>query len=151
MCIRDRPFPKRIPNKMSILLVHGVQKVSDIDWLKGELRCKNGLFSKKRAVRKGSILTLCLVFWSFLPYIVWLRSRKSNLDFRHLGRFLSRVGLTSSCLWRHIVKVDSQPNPSGCGAVLLRGHIWIVFRGWARNRQHGFFSSTSLSCTIWNL
>ena len=66
---------------------------------KGELRCKNGLFSKKRAVREGSILTICLVFWSFFSYIVCLkRSRKSNLDFHHLGQFLSRVVLTSSCL-----------------------------------------------------
>ena len=24
---------------------------------------------------------------------------------------------------------DSQSNPAGCDAVLLRGHIWIVFRG----------------------
>ena len=67
--------------------------------IKGELRCKNELFSEKRAVREGSILTTCLVFLSFVPYIFWLkRSRKSSLDFRHLGRFLSHVVLTSSCL-----------------------------------------------------
>ena len=67
--------------------------------LKGELRCKNELFSEKRTVREGSILTTCLVFLSFVPYIFWLkRSRKSSLDFRHLGSFLSCVVLTSSCL-----------------------------------------------------
>ena len=74
--------------------------------IKGELRCKNEPFSEKREVRKGSILNSLLVFSSFVPYIFWLkRSRKSRLDFRHLGCFLSRVVLTSSCLWRHVVKV----------------------------------------------
>ena len=67
--------------------------------LKGELRCKNELFSKKRAVREGSILTTCLVFLSFFPYIFCLkRSRKLSLYFRHLGLLLSRVVLTSTCL-----------------------------------------------------
>ena len=67
--------------------------------LKGNSGVKMNFFSEKRAVRESSILTTCLVFLSFVPYIFWLkRSRKSSLDFRHLRRFLSRVLLTSSCL-----------------------------------------------------
>ena len=48
-----------------------------------------------------------------------------------------------------LLKIDSQSNSSGCGAV-LRSHIWIVFRGRAPNRQHSSFGPTSLSCALCN-
>ena len=48
-----------------------------------------------------------------------------------------------------LLKIDSQSNPSGCGAV-LRSHIWIVFRGRTPNRQHSSFGPTSLSCALCN-
>ena len=48
-----------------------------------------------------------------------------------------------------LLKIDSQSNPSGCGAVLRR-HIWIVFRGRAPSRLHSSFAPTSLSCALGN-
>ena len=48
-----------------------------------------------------------------------------------------------------LLKIDSQSNPSGCGAV-LRSHIWIVFRGRVPSRLHNFFGPTSLSCALGN-
>ena len=48
-----------------------------------------------------------------------------------------------------LLKINSQSNPSGCGAV-PRSHIWIKFRGRAPNRQHSFFGPTSLSCALCN-
>ena len=39
-----------------------------------------------------------------------------------------------------LLKIDSQSNPTGCGAV-LRGHTWVVFRGRALSRQHSSFRS----------
>ena len=57
-------------------------------------------------------------------------------------------GFLRALLFPPSSKIDSQSNPSGCGAVLLRGHVWIVFRGRAPNRQHGSFSPTSLSCAL---
>ena len=47
-------------------------------------------------------------------------------------------------------KIDSQPIPSGCGAVLRR-HTWVVFRGRAPSRQHSSFDPTSLSRDLSNL
>ena len=44
-------------------------------------------------------------------------------------------------------KIDSQSNPSSCGAV-LRGHTWVVFRGRAPSRQHSSFGPTLLSCAL---
>ena len=81
---------------------------------------KMNFFSQKWAVSKGSILTTCFVFSSCVPYIFRLkRSRKSRLDLRHLGRFLSRVVLTSSVLWRHIVR-------KLCNwIVMISGHVVI--------------------------
>ena len=46
-----------------------------------------------------------------------------------------------------LIKIDSRPIPSGCGAV-LRGHTWVVFRGRAPSRQHSSFGPTSLSCVV---
>ena len=46
-------------------------------------------------------------------------------------------------------KIDSQSNPSGCGAV-LRGHTWVMFRGQAPSWQHSSFNLASLSCTLRN-
>ena len=48
-----------------------------------------------------------------------------------------------------LLKMDSQSNPSGCGAV-LRGHTWVVFRDRAPSWQHSSFDPTSLSCALWN-
>ena len=46
-------------------------------------------------------------------------------------------------------KIDSQPIPSGCGAV-LRGHTWVVFRGRAPSLQHSSFGPTSSSRVLNN-
>ena len=48
-----------------------------------------------------------------------------------------------------LLKIDSLPIPSGCGAV-LPGHTWVVFRGRAPSRQHSSFGPTSLSCALRN-
>ena len=61
-----------------------------------------------------------------------------------LGGFLLRVLRFSSLL-----KIYSQPIPSGCGAV-LRGHTWVVFRSRAPSRLHSSFGPTSLSCALSN-
>ena len=49
-----------------------------------------------------------------------------------------------------LLKIDSQSNPSGCGAVLW-GHIIMGrFQGRALSRQHSSFGPTSLSCLFRN-
>ena len=48
-----------------------------------------------------------------------------------------------------LLKIDSRPIPSGCGAV-LRGHTWVVVRGRVPSRQHSSFGPTSLSCVLSN-
>ena len=46
-------------------------------------------------------------------------------------------------------KIDSQPIPSGCAAV-LRGHPWVVFRSRAPSQQHSSFGPISLSRALSN-
>ena len=48
-----------------------------------------------------------------------------------------------------LLKIDSQSNPSGCGAV-LRGQTWVVFRDRAPSWLHSSFDPTSLSCVLRN-
>ena len=69
------------------------------------------------------------------------------IEFRSISTWLR--GFSPGTPVSSLIKIDSQSNPSGCGAV-LRSHIWIVFRGWAPNRQHSSFGPTSLSCALGN-
>ena len=70
-------------------------------------------------------------------YVGWV-----SVDLNLTPRVFLRVLRFSSLL-----KIDSRPIPSGCGAV-LRGHTWVMFRGRAPSRQHSFFGPTSLSCAL---
>ena len=70
-----------------------------------------------------------------------------RIDFQSISTWLRRFppGTQISSL----LKIDSQSNPSGYGAVLW-GHTWVVFRGRAPSRQHSSFCPTSLSCALRN-
>ena len=62
---------------------------------------------------------------------------------------LTPRGFLRELQFSSLLKIDSRPIPSGCGAV-LRGHTWVVFRGRAPSRQHSSFGPTSLSCALSN-
>ena len=61
-------------------------------------------------------------------YVGWV-----SVDLNLTPRVFLRVLRFSS-----LIKIDSRPILSGCGAV-LRGHTWVVFRGRAPSRQHSSF------------
>ena len=70
------------------------------------------------------------------------------------AEFQSKLNLTQRVFLRvlrfsSLLKIDSRPIPSGCGAV-LRGHTWVVFSGGAPSWQHSSFSPTSLICSLSN-
>ena len=66
------------------------------------------------------------------------------LEFQSISTWLGEFTPVSS-----ILKIDSQSNPSGFGAV-LRGHTWVVFRDRAPSWLHSSFDPTSLSCVLGN-
>lgn len=93
--------------------------------LKGKLQCKNELFSKKKAVREGSILTTCLISLLVLLPIYILPKEEQKIEFRFPPswtlferrcldqQFLvtsycqSLAGLSFFCSLRHLVFVRS--------------------------------------------
>ena len=73
------------------------------------------------------------------------------IEFQSISTWLG--GFSPGTPVSSLLKIDSQSNPSGCGAgcgAVLRSHIWIVLRGRAPSRQHSSFGLTSLSCALCN-
>ena len=92
------------------------------------------------------------------PVLYSLRSQAGVVDINHAFHLYNKgcmwVVFQSISTWLRgfspgifssLLKMYSQSNPSGSGAV-LRGHTWVVFRGRASSRLHSSFDPTSLSC-----
>ena len=89
---------------------------------------------------QAGVVDINLAFHLYYKYCMWIELQSISTWLR---------GFSPGTPVSSLLKIDSQSNPSGCGAALLRGHIWVVFRSWAPNWQHGSFSPTSLSCALW--
>ena len=97
-------------------------------WMLIKKKCT---YSTSNWVRRYYLYYKCCMWIEFQSISTWLR------------------GFSPGTPVSSLLKIDSQSNPSGNGAV-LQSHIWIVFRGRAPRRQHSSFGPTSLSCALCN-